>query len=40
MMGGAWLINVLVAEWIIRRGGKHGRAVVRRPVRVAVEAAS
>jgi uncharacterized membrane protein len=39
MMGAGWLINVLVAEWIIRRGGRRERVVARRPVAVAVEAA-
>jgi hypothetical protein len=36
MMGAGWLINVIVAEWIIRRGGRRVRAVAPRPSRVPV----
>lgn len=27
MMGAGWIINVIVAEWIVRRGGAHDRRV-------------
>jgi uncharacterized membrane protein len=40
MMGGAWLINVMVAEWIIRKSGRRGRTAVRRPAGIAIEMAS
>lgn len=34
MMGAGWAINIVVAEWIIRRGRVQGRAVARAPLAV------